>query len=370
MLKNALPIKQSAKLLNKRKQPVKPITFHFQEATMLQTISNSNVFHTAIPELPMSKYAHIVISRRTDSYPLFQTDGELNLVRVSVGLASANQAPMTRIVIFKRKQSTPERLTGRELLRRYNVIAATEAEAGQNGGKHCEYNSADFCKECPDCILYGFAIGNQGSERSKVMADSAFSLTGYDESHQQATFNGPFETGTMIKSNGETKTALGEQDHVLPQVFFPSVITLKDPTEAGFVYVLNNILRTKRYGAQNTRTGTVDNTVIGIVFADGEVFSNLKLTQKVTDLLQERKQFVSPLLDVHVNQAVADAIPPLLAEDGVVSQLYSGETLSKLLAEVNDIISTEDKLAKLIQQITLEARQYAENFGVLSSKKK
>lgn len=336
---------------------------------MLQTISNPNVFHAAIPELPMSKYAHIIISRRTDSYPLFQTDGELNLVRVSAGLAPTNQAAMTRIVIFKRKQSTPERLTGRELLRRYKVIAASEAEAEQGGGKHCEYNSADFCKECPDCILYGFAIGNQGSERSKVMADSAFSLTGYDESHQQATFNAPFETGTMGKG-GEMKTAIGEQDHVLPQVFFPSVVTLKDPTEAGLIYVLNNVLRTKRYGAQNTRTGTVDNTVVGIVFADGEIFSNLKLTQKVTDLLQERKQFAPPLLDAHVNQAVAEVIPSLLAEDGVVSQLYSGETLSTLLAEVNDIISTEDKLAKLIQQVTLEARQYAENYGVLSSKKK
>ena len=176
---------------------------------MLQTITQPDVFHKAIPELPMSRYAHIVISRQTDSYPLFQTDGELNLVRVSRGLTQANQEPMTRVVIFKRKQSTPERLTGRELLRRHGVIAASEAEEKQGNGKYCEYNSANFCKQCPDCILYGFAIGNQGSERSKVMADSAFSLTGYDESHQLATFNAPFETGTMGKG-GEMKTSIGE----------------------------------------------------------------------------------------------------------------------------------------------------------------
>jgi CRISPR-associated protein Csc2 len=336
---------------------------------MLRTITNQDVFHAAIPELPMSKYAHIVMSRQTNSYPLFQTDGELNLVRVSAGLATDHQSPMTRVVIFKRKQSTPERLTGRELLRRYKVIAASQEDEARGGGKYCEYNSADFCKECPDCILYGFAIGNQGSERSKVMVDSAFSLTGYDESHQQATFNAPFETGTMGKG-GEMKTAIGEQDHVLPQVFFPSVVTLKDPTEAGFIYVLNNVLRTKRYGAQNTRTGTVENSVVGIIFADGEIFSNLKLTQQVTDLLQQREQFIPPLLARHVNQAVADAIPLLLADDGVVSQLYSGEDLLKLLAEINGIISDEGKLAKLIQQVTIEARQYAENYGVLSSKKK
>jgi CRISPR-associated protein Csc2 len=333
---------------------------------MLKTVTHADVFHAAIPELPMSKYAHIVISRRTDSYPLFQTDGELNLARVSVGLNADNQKPMTRIVIFKRKQSTPERLTGRELLRRYEVIAASEDEEKQGKGKYCEYNSANFCKQCPDCILYGFAIGNQGSERSKVMVDSAFSLTGYDESHQQATFNAPFETGTMGKG-GEMKTAIGEQDHVLPQVFFPSVVTLKDPTEAGFVYVLNNLLRTKRYGAQNTRTGTVENTVMAVVFADGEVFSNLKLTQQVTDLLQHRGQFDAPMQSTHVNQAVADAVPSLLADDGVVSHVYSGETLVPLLAEINGIITDESKLKQLIQQVTLDAKQYAEQFGVLSA---
>lgn len=336
---------------------------------MLQTITQPDVFHAAIPELPMGKYAHIVISRETDSYPLFQTDGELNLARVSAGLAANNQAPVTRVVLFKRKQSTPERLTGRELLRRHKVIAAGPEEAAQGGGKHCEYNSADFCKECPDCILYGFAIGNQGSERSKVLVDSAFSLTGYDESHQQMTFNAPFETGTMGKG-GEMKTAIGEQDHVLPQVFFPSVVTLKDPTEAGFIYVLNNILRTKRYGAQNTRTGTVTNAVVGVVFADGEIFSNLKLVQQVTDLLQQRNQFQPPLWATHVRQAVADSISLLLAGDGVVNRSYTGEALTKLLAEVNDVICDEGKLAELIGQVTREARQYAEKYGVLSGPQK
>jgi CRISPR-associated protein Csc2 len=336
---------------------------------MLKAISTADVFHQAIPELPMGKYAHFVISRQTDSYPLFQTDGELNLARVSTGLAAENQSPMTRVVIFKRKQSTAERLTGRELLRRHQIIVASPDEEKQGRGKHCEYNSANFCKECPDCILYGFAIGNQGSERSKVLADSAFSLTGYDESHQLATFNAPFETGTMSKGL-EMKTAIGEQDHVLPQVFFPSVITLKDPTAAGFIYVLNNIMRTKRYGAQNTRTGAMENIVLGIVFADGEIFSNLKLTQQVTDLLQQREQFNPPLLAAHVHQAVADAIPTLLTQDGVVSDLYSGERLNSLLAEVNSISTNAPKLAEVVQQVATEARQYAEKYGVLSNAKK
>src|SRR5579864_577401 len=52
---------------------------------LLQTIKEQDVFHTHIPARPMGKYAHIVTLRETNSFSLFQTDGELNFARVSVG---------------------------------------------------------------------------------------------------------------------------------------------------------------------------------------------------------------------------------------------------------------------------------------------
>lgn len=333
---------------------------------MLQTITDKSVFHPAIPELPMGKYAHFVLLRETNSYPLFQTDGELNLARVSKGLT--DQEIISRIIMFKRKQTTPERLTGRELLRLHHVISASTAEQEASKGRYCEYNSADFCKACPDCIWYGFAIGASGSERSKALVDSAFSITGYDESHEQMTFNAPYETGTMGKG-GVMKTSIGEQDHVLPQVHFPSVVTLKDPTETGFLYVLNNILRTKRYGAQTTRTGAVQNTVVAVIFADGEIFSNLRLTQQVYDILVGKNQSTPPLQTTHVSQAMLEAIPNLLKNDGVVAQTYQGEQLIALLDEVKSITTDPGKLATMIGQAASEALTYAEQYGALSKKK-
>src|SRR6266516_5515855 len=163
----------------------------------LNSLEGLNVFQADIPKLPMGKYAHIITLRETNSFALFQTDGELNISRVSKGRKSENQDQATRIVLFKRKQSTAERLTGRELLRRYGMV------------EKCEYNSANFCKHCPDCIYYGFAIGNEGSERSKVLVDSAFSLSNYDESHEAMTFNAPYEHGTMSRG-GETRHSFGE----------------------------------------------------------------------------------------------------------------------------------------------------------------
>src|SRR6266581_1831894 len=306
----------------------------------LNSLETSNIFHQDIPKLPMGKYAHVIMLRETNSFALFQTDGELNICRVSLG--RKEQTPVTRIVLFKRKQSTPERLTGRELLRRYGMV------------DNCEYNSEKFCKRCPDCIYYGFAIGDKGSERSKVLVDSAFSITGYDMSHQQFTFNAPFENGTMSEK-GVMKTALGEQDYVLPQVYFPSVVTIKDPTEAEFIYVMNNIVRTKRYGAQNTRTGTVENHVTGVVFSDGEIFSNLQLTQSVYDALSSEQRAKTPLPLSAVLEAMDNVVPELLQEDSLVAKLYVSERLQAVLQEIVQITSEEARLRAVLAQATAEA---------------
>jgi CRISPR-associated protein Csc2 len=321
----------------------------------LHSLESLHVFHQDIPKLPMGKYAHIIILRETNSFALFQTDGELNSSRVSKGRKEENQDQATRIVLFKRKQSTPERLTGRELLRRYGLV------------ENCKYNTAEFCKRCPDCIYYGFAIGDSGSERSKILLDSAFSITGYDLSHQQFTFNAPSENGTMSE-DGKMKTALGAQDYVLPQVCFPSVVTIKDPTEAEFIYVLNNVLRTKRYGAQSTRTGTVENHITGVVFSDGEIFSNLELTQAIYDTLMEtmteEQRAKTPWPQVTVRAAMETVVPALLREDGVVTQLYAEKKLQTLLEEVRAIRSDEAQLKGVLTQANAEANRYAQAYGV------
>src|SRR5690349_2889058 len=120
----------------------------------LQTIKKQDVFHSAIPTRPMGKYVHFVVLRETNSFALFQTDQELNFARVSAGrnIEERYSPIISRIVMFKRKQTTPERLTGRELLRRYGVISEKE---GDDALRYCEYNSEKFCKHCPDCIYYG-----------------------------------------------------------------------------------------------------------------------------------------------------------------------------------------------------------------------
>jgi CRISPR-associated protein Csc2 len=334
--------------------------------TFLKTINLKN-FHAEIPYKPMGKYVHFLTVRVTESYPLFQTDQELNKAKVRAGIKKENYEPISRLTLFKRKQSTPERLVGRELLRNYGLMTAEQ----------CEYN-VRFAMDNPDCIIYGFAIGDSGSEKSKVVVDTAFSITRFDDSHETFTLNAPYENGTMAAKGemkelpkgkdkgkldgdlGTTTSRINSQDHIRPQVFFPSIITLKDPTEASFLYVFNNILRTSRYGAQTTRTGTIRNELIGVVFADGEITSNLRWTQAIYDLLPlEALQSLDPLNEDDVLDNANTAIQALLNGESIVHTDFIGENFTALLKEVKELISKEDTLKAILKKADDEAKAYA-----------
>jgi CRISPR-associated protein Csc2 len=315
----------------------------------LKTI-DPKFFHSEIPAKPMGKYAHILTIRVTESYPLFQTDGELNKARVRAGIAHSEA--ISRLAMFKRKQSTPERLTGRELLRNYQI----------GDWEKCDYN-VDFSKTTPDCILYGFAIGDAGSEKSKVVVDTAYSITPFDDSHQNFTLNAPYESGTMSRQ-AEVTSRINSQDHILPQVFFPSIVTLKDATEAGFLYVMNNILRTRHYGAQTTRTGRVRNQLIGVIFADGEIVSNLRWTQKIYDIMSDAKQInpPDPLNEDEVLKAATQAITELMTQEFIDHTDFIGTQFTPLLEQVKAITSDEAKLKELLTQANVESKAYAEKW--------
>ncbi len=330
---------------------------------------NTTFFHTAVPPRSMGRYTHFVLLRETDSYSLFQTDGELNTARVRAG--NIDQNLITRLMMFKRKQTTPERLVGRELLRRYGLVSAEQSISDSkkpddrgvatdaNGLPICDYN-VDFCKQCPDCISYGFAIGDAGSEKSKVYSDTAYSLTSYETSHEAFTLNAPYEGGTMSRG-GEVTSRINEQDHVRPQTLFPAVITLRDATAPLFFYVLNNILRTRRYGAQTTRTGTMTNHLLGVVLADGEIFSNLHFTQSLYDALQQAIHPSQPVATKIAIETARELVPTLLSHEQHmtnVTQHLQGNELVGFLADHSARTRSEDGMRELLQAAQRDSATY------------
>ncbi|MCC6975932.1 MAG: type I-D CRISPR-associated protein Cas7/Csc2 [Anaerolineae bacterium] len=337
---------------------------------------NTEFFHSVLPDRPNGKYAHIVMLRVTEGYALFQTDGELNRARVSAGVETTDL--MTRIALFKRKQTTPERLNGRELLRRFGILCdiadalpsgaafpENDKEVKKLADAHnsereeppfaCFYNVVSCCR-CPDCISYGFAIGDGGSEKSKIYAETAYSLTDYAHSHEVFTLNAPYEDGTM-SDKGVPTSRINQQDHVKPQTIFPAVLTARDLTPSLFGYVLGNVMRTTRYGATTTRGGTVRNHIMAIVLSDGEIFSNLLFTQRLFDVLGPLG--VDPVKVNDALEAAEQIVPELLKADSVRDQqILMGADLSSFLNGVRAM--DEKELSGLLKQAVSECQAYYE----------
>lgn len=305
-------------------------------------------FPSEIALRPSANYAHIVTLRVSESYPIFRTDEGLNTAQVAAG--RNNHQLVDRIAMFMRKQTTPERLRGRELLRQYQPERM----------ESCRYNE-QACGQCPDCIAYGFAVGDSGAEKAKVFGDTAYSIRGHDVAHVVRTFNAPNETGTMYDQEKEqTSNRINSTEYIVPGVIFPSVVTTRDLTFAGFAYVLNNILSTVRYGATTTRTGRMDNQVVAIVVADGEIMSNLALTQAIYDHLAQRPN--EDILDPReVREAAEAVLPNLISGSNVkIAQQLVGSQLDDFLAEFLNVVSQQpqDLITTLFEQVDhYEARR-------------
>lgn len=335
--------------------------------TILENIKPQ--FSTAFPRLASGKYVHFIMLRHSQSFPVFQTDGTLNIARTQSGLNYVEK--ISRLVMFKRKQVSPERLVGRELLRSLDLIDSEDKKADN----FCRYGGELFCSKCPDCIIYGFAIGDSGSERSKLYSDSAFSLSEYELSHKSFTFNSLSEAGTMMLDSDDPKrtetkknrTSINEQDHILPEVTFPTVETLRDCTYEGFLYVLGNLLRTRRYGAQESRTGTMKNHLVGIAFCDGEIFSNLHFTQALYDAL--KGDINAPISDI-LSQANTVSKELINSEPVRKKKIIFDADLEELIGEVNAIYQNEDDLQKVITTLSEQTNNYASTFGALKKKGK
>lgn len=164
-----------------------------------------------------------------------------------------------------------------------------------------------------------------------------------------------------MSRKGVVTSRINEQDHVKPQVIFPSVVTVRDVTWPLFRYVLNNIARAKRYGAQTTRTGTMTNHILGVALTDGEVFSNLKFTQRLYDVLLANNAINTPdpvKPDVAA-QAASQLIPVLLKEDRVaVDQFLAGDAG----AWIAELSSTDDDVRAMLGAAFKDSRAYFDAF--------
>jgi CRISPR-associated protein Csc2 len=308
----------------------------------------------AYSNFPHGRYASLIIIRKTESETIFRTEGSgEGLVKeiVTAGEREINQTPIRRVVISKRKQTAVERRTGRELLREHGLLKTVVVNKEE---RPCSLNTNAPCGKCIDCMLYGYAVGGGGAQKSRVMTDDAYSIGPVSQVTGKRTFNATFDNGTMRNPfTGAASTSINEDEYVLPETHFLDIETLKDVTLGELQYVIGNVLRSSRYGAISSRLGRVRNTIAAIIFSDTEIFSNLELTQVAYDnLIRLDRELAFPLLDSDVFSAVRTATDTLLSRlVGRTPVLLRDESLTRVIDETIALYRNVDDVRMLLQEI-------------------
>lgn len=324
---------------------------------MIQGLQNYKEFLLgSYSDLPLGRYVSIVLVRETKGETIFRTEGSgepLNREFISAGVD--HKEPIQRIIISKRKQTAVERRTGREFLRSYGLLSLSS--------KECMLNTNYPCGRCVDCWLYGYAVAKgeeSGAQKSRVMTEEAFSLLPAGQIVDSKTFNALFDNSTMRNPiDGTPSTSLGSSEYVKPESHFIDIETLKDVTPNEFVYVLANILNSKRYGAISSKIGRVDNHIVGIVFSNTEIFSTLELTQRTYDLLKSESGELDHPLDT--GKLVAKT------KEGIVPLLSSvvGQKVQMTYEEIKALISETSRVYEEPKQFLISlTKSYPGNEGI------
>jgi CRISPR-associated protein Csc2 len=302
---------------------------------------------------PHGRYVSLIIIRKTESETIFRTEGSgEGLSKEIVTAGRENATRLRRVVISKRKQTAVERRTGRELLRESGLLKIAENSKEKN---ICALNTNAPCGKCIDCMLYGYAVGGGGAQKSRVMTDDAYSIAPVSQVTAKRTFNATFDNSTMRNPlTGAASTSINEDEYVLPETHFLDIETLKDVTVGELQYVIGNILRSSRYGAISSRLGRVRNTLAAMIFSDTELFSNLELTQYVYDILLKRsdQELPFPLSDQVVLDAVHEASNELLKRVvGRVPVVVRDAVLEQVIDETIALYRDNDQLRSLLQEV-------------------
>ena len=302
---------------------------------------------------PQSRFLTLIVLRKAESEMIFRTEGSgEGLARDSVHAGLEDRDPISRVTISKRKQTAVERRTGRELLRQHNLLFYAADSKKEDEDSICALNRNKPCARCADCMIYGYAVGGGGAQKSRVITDDAFSILSYQTVTSKRTFNALYDNNTMRDPvTGQASSSIQEDEYVKPETMFIDMQTLKDLTADEIHYVIANILRSRRYGAISSRLGKMRNKLVGAIFSDCELFSNLELTQSVYDRLgPDGRQF--PLYEKQVEAEVIKAVADLSHKVIGNLQTLEDKELAGLINEIQQTFASPTTVKSLLESIT------------------
>lgn len=300
---------------------------------------------------PQNNFVNILILRELQSHAVFTTNGQdadLANVAVSDGEERDEYSPG---LMFMRKQTGSDRRFGKAIQRNLGLFG--------EGEDQCTMQVNEMCQDCPECILYGSAAGDDAiSITSRVMYDTAYTLRDatiiIDEKFQNAP------GGDYAKT---AEATIREPDFFEPGTLFPSMVSLRDTTPTELAFVLAITQKNKRYGATTSRLGRTKNHILGVYAGNEEGPANLELTRDTIRRLRTDDgtgyQSVHDVTSAEnldparVARHVRESFEEAVEMDGLDLDRVSEDTVSELI----DVATGEE-----FGEILAEQREYSREF--------
>ncbi len=167
---------------------------------------------------------------------------------------------------------------------------------GKNDQWHCslrptaaagkkEERIGGLCRECPNCMVFGYAVGEEEKYnlKSRIEGDVYLSTLPEQRSVVIRTFNAvdePTHT-TFIQSEGARTGALFRLSLIRVGTPFVGKVAMKDLSPAEFALALYSLINTTRIGGIKSDFGKVRIVIPAIALCDHEVSSGYEMFQKV-----------------------------------------------------------------------------------------
>lgn len=231
-----------------------------------------------------SKIITLFLLRRCESSCVFQSENEkLRIIETPSGIDRNDihhlNNSFNRIAFPIGRQCAHERREGRNLLRELKLLNPIKGEI-------CEINK-NLCGTCLDCQTYGYAM-NGSSSKSKLSYGECISLLPYEQISKRETSIGLNDGCTMYDPKTKTfSQSLFSTEFVKTGAVFLDILTMQNVTENQLIYIIGNILRTTRYGANINKMGEMKNELIKMTFSNVKIGSVLKWTRHTYDQVCE-----------------------------------------------------------------------------------
>ncbi|MHB1440272.1 MAG: type I-D CRISPR-associated protein Cas7/Csc2 [Cuniculiplasma sp.] len=263
------------------------------------------------------------------------------------------------IEVPARKFKSKEKLMGLKLCRSFNVI--------DPGYEYNSVRSISYLSN-PNSVIFGDSVvegGDAGQAMlpSRVLYSSSYSIRSRSEITKQLTHNSLSEAGTMWdRESGSNRTSLFNTEYIIPGVFFPSFVTLLNPTPESLIHMLL-CFKQRSYGAQTSITGpNVKNNIVAIVTGEEELPVTSYTISEGTQLIDNFGESMTGLRE-NINKYVIEAL-----KKESPSKLIMGIELDQFLDTVDKL--SPDELKGIYEKLKADSVELVKYAKILRDNKK